>query len=105
LRVEGITPDARVPERLEAQLSFADPRPLSLRLQVARHASGISVLLVHGDLSSVDARVEVVPRASGCTVQARLEVLTPFPVPGAFRTELEQALLPRWFAALAASLG
>jgi hypothetical protein len=104
LRIEGILPDTRLPERCEVELSFADPRPIHLRVQLARHAGGISVVLVHGDLSSVDARVEVAPRGAGSTVHARLEVLAPVPVPGVFRTELEQALLPRWLAALDAGL-
>lgn len=104
LSIDEIAPDPRVPERCEVALRFADPRPFRLRVQVGRHASGISVLLVHGDLSSVDGRFEVVPTAAGCTVQSRLEVYAPFPLPGPFRAELEQALLPRWIDALAVTL-
>jgi hypothetical protein len=104
LTVEEIVPDPRVPERCEVALRFEDPRPFRLRLQVGRHSSGISVLLVHGDLSSVDGRFEVVPTATGCALQARLEVYAPFALPGAFRAELEQALLPRWVDAMVATL-
>ncbi len=104
LSVASITPDLRVPDRCEVEISFVDPRPFRLRVQVGRHAGGVSILMVHGDLSGVDLRVEVAPSGNGSTVHAALELLPSQPLPGAFRAELETALLPRWFAALEAGL-
>jgi len=86
----------------DVTLRLRAPRTLALRISVEMTEEGIRYALIEGDVSAASGTVAIAAKGEGAEITWEQEIAFSTPVPRPLLRELEDEVVPRWLAALAA---